>query len=145
MHTMSEPFLKQTYHIIAGDYIKAGEASSNVKKALMQLGIKSDIVRRACIACYESEMNIVMHSLGGNIEVKFFENRIEIYAKDNGPGIENINLAMKERHSTASKEAREMGFGAGMGLPNIKKSSDLFEIYSLPDEYTLIKMVIFFY
>lgn len=141
---MSNEFINLQYDIISGDYIKGGEGSSNVKKALMQLGIRSDIIKKACIACYESEMNIVIHSLGGQLKVTIYENRVEIIANDFGPGIENIDLAMTEGYSTASNAAREMGFGGGMGLPNMKRSSDTFEIHSVIGESTTIKMTIFF-
>lgn len=139
---MQQEYIKLHYDILSGDYIRGGEASSNLKKALMQLGIDSSIVRRACIGCYEAEMNIVIHSFGGEIEVTIYENKIEIIAKDRGPGIEDIDLAMKEGFSTASEEAREMGFGGGMGLPNMKRSSDEFKIESVKGEYTIVKMTI---
>ncbi|QCX32532.1 anti-sigma regulatory factor [Caloramator sp. E03] len=139
---MQQEFIKLHYDIISGDYIRGGEASSNLKKALMQLGIDSSIVRRACVGCYEAEMNIVIHSYGGEIEVAIYKNKIEITARDKGPGIEDIDLAMKEGYSTASEEAREMGFGGGMGLPNMKRSSDEFVIESVKGEYTIVKMTI---
>jgi anti-sigma regulatory factor (Ser/Thr protein kinase) len=141
---MSNEFVSLQYEIASGDFIKGGEGSSNVKKALMQLGIRNDIIKRVCIACYESEMNIVIHSLGGKLKVNIFEDKVEIIAQDYGPGIENIDLAMTEGYSTASATARQMGFGAGMGLPNMKKSSDAFDITSVPGEYTKIIMVINF-
>lgn len=141
---MSNEFVNLKYDVKSGDFIKGGEGSSNVKKALMQLGIRNDIIKRVCIVCYESEMNIVIHSYGGQLIVSIYENRVEITAKDTGPGIENIDLAMTEGYSTASNEAREMGFGGGMGLPNMKRSSDAFEINSVIGQGTTIKMVIFF-
>lgn len=141
---MGEEFIKLHYDIITGDFIKAGEASSNIKRAFLQLGIKNEIIKRVCVSCYEAEMNIVIHSNGGYMDVCIYENMVEIIANDFGPGIENINLAMKEGYSTASEEAREMGFGAGMGLPNMKKSCDEFEISSVAGEYTHIKMTINF-
>lgn len=141
---MNSEFVKLHYDIISGDFIKAGEASSNIKRAFLQLGIRSDIIKRVCVSCYEAEMNIVIHSLGGHMDVSIYEDRAEITAKDIGPGIENIPLAMTEGYSTANEEAREMGFGAGMGLPNMKKSSDDFEIYSAPGQYTYVKMIINF-
>lgn len=141
---MTGEHIKLHYDILEKDFIRAGEAASSIKKALLQLGIKNEIIRRVSIACYESEMNIVIHSHGGHIDIIIYDNLIEIIAKDKGPGIEDINLAMTEGYSTASNEAREMGFGAGMGLPNMKKSSDSFEIFSKPGMSTTIKMSINF-
>lgn len=141
---MNQEFIKLHYEILSGDYIKGGEASSNLKKALMQLGIRSDIIKRACIGCYEAEMNIVIHSYGGEIDATIYEDKIVIVAKDKGPGIEDIDLAMKEGYSTASEKAREMGFGGGMGLPNMKRSSDTFELKSVSGEYTIVSMIINF-
>lgn len=141
---MSEELISLHYDIISGDYIKAGEASSDIKKALMQLGLKNDTVRRVCVASYEAEINIVIHSRGGQIDVSIFEDKIIIIAKDRGPGIKNIDLAMREGYSTASDNAREMGFGAGMGLPNIKKNCDELKIDSQYGKYTEIEMTIYF-
>lgn len=141
---MSGELIRLYYNVISGDYIKAGEASSDIKKALMQLGFKNEIVRRVCVASYEAEINIVIHSRGGKIEVSIFENKISITAKDKGPGIKDIDLAMQEGYSTASENAREMGFGAGMGLPNIKKNCDELRINSEIGKYTEIEMTIYF-
>jgi serine/threonine-protein kinase RsbT len=141
---MSVPYIKLHYDIAMGDFLKAGEASSNIKKALMKLGIKNDIIRRVCIVCYEAEMNIVIHSLGGYMDINIYQDKIEVIAKDNGPGIKDIDLAMTEGYSTAPDVAREMGFGAGMGLPNMKKSSDIFQISSISDVSTTIRMIIAF-
>lgn len=141
---MIDEFVDLQFKVASGDFIKGGEASSRVKKALMQLGIKTDIIKRICVACYEAELNIVIHSNGGFLEVAIFEDRVEIVARDSGPGIENIEKAMTEGYSTAPDIARQMGFGAGMGLPNMKKSSDAFDISSVLGEYTRIVMVINF-
>lgn len=141
---MNGEFVKLHYDIVSGDFIKAGEASSNIKRAFMQLGIRSDIIKRVCVSCYEAEMNIVIHSIGGFMDVSIYEDKAEIIANDFGPGIENIPLAMTEGYSTATEETREMGFGAGMGLPNMKKSSDNFEINSVAGQYTHVKMIINF-
>ncbi|GIW49353.1 MAG: hypothetical protein KatS3mg079_829 [Caloramator sp.] len=139
-----EELLSVKYDIVSGDFIRGGEASSNLKKLLNQLGIRSDIVKRICVACYEAEMNIVIHSVGGYIEAKIYNDKIEITAYDYGPGIPNIELAMQEGYSTASDVAREMGFGGGMGLPNIKRSSDEFYIKSEVGKFTEIKIIIYF-
>ena len=136
--------IKLHYDIISGDYLKGGEASSNIKKALMQLGIGNSIIRRVCVASYEAEMNIVIHSYGGYMEVKISEDRIEIIAADTGPGIKDIKLALTEGYSTATEGAREMGFGAGMGLPNIKNTCDDLQIDSAHGDNTIITMKIYF-
>lgn len=141
---MGTESIRLSYEILSGDFIRGGEASSSIKKSLMQLGINSSIIKRVCVACYEAEMNIVIHSFGGRLSVNIFEDNIEIDAEDEGPGIENIDLAMKEGYSTASDMAREMGFGGGMGLPNMQKSTDYFKLDSTPGGKTSIKMIINF-
>ncbi|WP_026893766.1 ATP-binding protein [Clostridiisalibacter paucivorans] len=122
--------IKLEYKIVRNDFTQAGEASSNVKKILKQLGINADVTRRVSIATYEAEMNLVIHSNGGNISVIISPKEIEILSKDIGPGIPDIDLAMEEGYSTAPNEVRELGFGAGMGLPNIKRCADIFDIKS---------------
>ncbi|SCG83772.1 putative anti-sigma regulatory factor, serine/threonine protein kinase [Proteiniborus sp. DW1] len=135
--------IKLEYSVMQNDFISAGEASSNVKKVLNQLGIDSKIVRRVAIATYEAEMNIVIHSYGGKIIVTISPDEIEVIARDTGPGIENIELAMQEGYSTASNQVRELGFGAGMGLPNMKKCSDEFNIISEANVETIVSMKIY--
>lgn len=130
--------ISYTFNIDKNDFIRAGEASSNIKKILRQLGIDSSIIRRIAIATYEAEMNIVIHSEGGKISIFIHPNYIEIIAEDRGPGIDNIELAMQEGYSTASDRIRELGFGAGMGLPNIKRCSDYFEIQTKKGLYTKV-------
>ena len=126
---MSES-LKQRYTVSAGNFATAGAASAAVKKTLKQLDFPSDFIRRTSIAMYEGEINMVIHGNGGVAEVEILEDSIIITLKDQGPGIADIGLAMKEGFSTASDSIRELGFGAGMGLPNIKKQSDDFSITS---------------
>lgn len=140
---MSNPYVSLHYNIVSGDYIKGGEASSNIKKVLLQLGIQSDIIKRVCISSYEAEMNIVIHSVGGNIDMFVTKDKIVVVASDKGPGISDIDLAMTAGYSTASNTAREMGFGSGIGLPNIKKSCDDFKIESQVGVGTIIHMVIY--
>lgn len=113
-----------------GDFLRAGEASTAVKRVLKQLGLESSLVRRIAIAMYEAEMNMVLHANGGTIKVELTDTLLSIYLKDSGPGIVNINLAMQEGYSTATQEVRELGFGAGMGLPNMKRYSDVLQINS---------------
>ncbi|SCY16475.1 ATP-binding protein [Alkaliphilus peptidifermentans] len=131
------------YNIERQDFSKAGEASSNIKKALRQLGINSGTIRRVAVATYEAEMNIIIHSEGGIIGVTVDVDKIRIDAKDTGPGIEDIDMAMKEGYSTATPEIRELGFGAGMGLPNMKRYADEFKIESSVGNPTIITIVIY--
>lgn len=129
------------YEVAKYDFSKAGEASSGIKKILRQLGIPSEIIRRIAVATYEAEMNIIIHSQGGTLSLIITPEKIMVKAKDTGPGIEDIELAMKEGFSTASPEIREMGFGAGMGLPNMKRCADEFEIISSKGQPTEITMI----
>ena len=122
--------LKQRHTVSADDFAAAGAASAAVKKTLKQLGFSADFIRRTSIAMYEGEINMVIHGGGGVAEIEIAESYVKITMKDQGPGIENIELAMQEGWSTASDSVRELGFGAGMGLPNIKKQSDDFQISS---------------
>ncbi|SHJ00208.1 ATP-binding protein [Lutispora thermophila] len=128
------------FPVAKDDFERAGEASSKIKKILRQLGMDSGIIRRVAIGAYEAEMNLVIHSLGGVISITIDPESIIITAEDNGPGIEDIELAMKEGYSTAPDRIREMGFGAGMGLPNMKKCSDDFIIESVVGKGTKIVM-----
>ncbi|PAB61390.1 ATP-binding protein [Anaeromicrobium sediminis] len=134
--------IRQEYDIIKNDFARAGEASSNIKKILRQLGIDSAKIRKTAIATYEAEMNIVIHSNGGKIIFSISEDKIKIGAHDRGPGIKDIGLAMQEGYSTASNKVRELGFGAGMGLPNIKRCADNLTIDSKEGEYTRLDMEI---
>ncbi|MCL2628747.1 MAG: ATP-binding protein [Oscillospiraceae bacterium] len=126
---MSES-LKQRYDVSAHDFASAGAASAAVKKTLKQLGFPPDFIRRTSIAMYEGEINMVIHGEGGVADVEVLEDSVIITLTDQGPGIADISMAMKEGFSTASDSVRELGFGAGMGLPNIKKQSDDFQITS---------------
>lgn len=127
-----------------GDFINAGEASSGMKKALTRLGIDPASIKRAAIAMYEAEINAVIHAGGGKATVNIFPDHIVITIIDNGPGIPDISLAMQEGWSTAPDSAREMGFGAGMGLPNIKKHSDYMNIETEIGKGTTITIIINF-
>lgn len=135
--------MKFEFSIAKMDFTSAGEASSNIKKTLKLLGIDSQIIRRASVAAYEAEINIAIHSNGGKITLVIEEDHIEVNAEDSGPGIANIDEAMKEGFSTATSEVREMGFGAGMGLPNIKKCSDEFKIESEVGQFTKLTVTFF--
>lgn len=128
------------FDVKKGDFEKAGEASRKIKRTLQQLGIDNKIIRRLAIAGYEGEMNLVIHSLGGKISLDVREKELTMIIEDVGPGIPEINLAMTEGWTTAADHVRKMGFGAGMGLPNMKRNSDSFEISSVPDVGTKIIM-----
>lgn len=112
------------FEVDGDDFTSAGQASVQVKKSLRQLGISPDIIRKVSIAMYEGEINMVIHAHGGEAEVEISDGEINIVLRDKGPGIENIELAMSEGFSTAQDQIRALGFGAGMGLPNMKKYSD---------------------
>ena len=129
------------YHIDGGDFVNAGKASSAVKRVLKQLNVPSKRIKRVVIALYEMEVNVVAHASQGQIEVEIESEKISITVKDSGPGIPDLEKAMEEGFTTASREVREMGFGAGMGLPNIKRNSDLMEIESTPGEGTTVRIV----
>ena len=130
--------LNAVFQLKAGDFSHAGRASSKIKKMLKQLNIQPAIIKRIVIAVYEAEVNVVAHSVGGELIVNIYENKIQVEVTDNGPGIEDIERAMQAGFSTASKEVREMGFGAGMGLPNIKKNTDVFNLKSKIGEGTVL-------
>ena len=129
------------YEIEGGNFSKAGYASSEVKKKLRQLNVEMQIVKRVVVALYEGEVNIVAHAYNGRISINIDEERIMLILEDEGPGIPDIDRAMEEGFSTASAAVREMGFGAGMGLPNIKKNVDHLEISSEVGKGTTVKMI----
>jgi anti-sigma regulatory factor (Ser/Thr protein kinase) len=122
--------LLQKFKVEGGDFSKAGSISTNIKEILQEVGIDLSVIRRVAISTYEAEMNMVMYAKNGEIVLSINPEFIKINTIDEGPGIENIDKAMEEGYSTATEEMREMGFGAGMGLPNIKKNSDDFKIHS---------------
>ena len=128
------------FPIEKGDFVRAGEASSAIKRTLRQLGVSSSIMRRVAVAAYEAEMNLIIHSLGGQMEFQVSQDGVLLVSRDVGPGIPDISLAMKEGYSTASEEIRMMGFGAGMGLPNMQRNCDRFDIQSRMGEGTVISM-----
>ena len=132
--------IKYVFSVEKDDFVRAGEASSSIKKILRQLGIDSAVIRKISIAAYEAEMNVVIHSLGGQIALEVTPNFIRVTANDRGPGIADVELAMQEGYSTANEKVREMGFGAGMGLPNMKKNSDRFCVNSTVGKGTIINM-----
>ena len=138
---MSEP-LKLHYKIDGDNFTTAGEASSNVKKTLRQLGFSTEVIRRVSIAMYEGEINMVIHAEGGDAFVTVYPEKIEILLEDKGKGIANIELAMQEGYSTAPEDIHALGFGAGMGLPNMKKYTDEMKIESTVGVGTKVFMVV---
>jgi len=118
------------YEVTGRDFANAGRVSTAIKDTLKGLGIQAPIVRRVAIASYEAEMNLVMYATHGKIRLIVSSESITLRVEDEGPGIEDISMAMQEGYSTATAEMREMGFGAGLGLPNIKRNADVFEITS---------------
>lgn len=130
--------LNREYTVIRDDYGNAGKVSSAVKQTLSQIGVKPEILRRIAVACYEAEINMIIHAWGGSIFLNVSdEGEIELIFKDTGPGIEDLDKAMTPGFSTADEKARAMGFGAGMGLPNIKRVSDEFHIETSKSGTTL--------
>lgn len=119
-----------SYEVPANDFTRAGEASSSLKSSLKKMGVAPEIVRKVAIAMYEGEINMVIHATGGKIDVTVTPEEIEMILKDQGPGIEDIELAMQAGYSTAPDNIRSLGFGAGMGLPNMKKYTDELTIES---------------
>ena len=133
--------IKETYPVKADDMTCAGDVSARIKRHMKRLGIPSSIMRRVSVCTYEAEINLVIHSDGGQIDFEISEDRILVRACDVGPGIPDIDKAMTEGWSTASNEVRNMGFGAGMGLPNMKRNADDFHISSVVGEGTDISMI----
>lgn len=129
---------EKEFDIDPHDPMSYGQASSSFKKTLKQLGIPSATIKRTAIAMYEAEINTIIHGGGGSGSVVIEDQEILIIFKDQGPGIPDIPLAMQEGYSTASAEIREMGFGAGLGLPNIKKNSNYLDIESEPGKGTKV-------
>ncbi|MBR2972397.1 MAG: ATP-binding protein [Clostridia bacterium] len=128
------------FEVNGEDFTSAGQASVQVKKNLRQIGIDPETIRRVSIAMYEGEINMVIHAGGGIAEVGVYDEYIEIVLDDHGPGISDIDKAMQEGYSTASDNIRSLGFGAGMGLPNMKKNTDSLEIFSTVGVGTKIVM-----
>lgn len=131
-----------SYDISADDFTRAGEASSDVKRKLKQMGVDPEAIRKVAIAMYEGEINMVIHAKGGLITVEMTPQQIKMILADVGPGIPDVELAMQAGYSTAPDEIRSLGFGAGMGLPNMKKYSDEMEIDTRLGEGTTITMIV---
>lgn len=135
--------ISHAFEIKGRNFGKAGSVSIDIKEILRELGIDPAIIRRAAVAAYEAEMNVVMYANKGEMVLRLNPEVIRITLEDEGPGIENIQMAMQEGYSTATEEIREMGFGAGMGLPNIKKNADVFELKSTIGKGTSYNIIIY--
>ena len=137
---MSNNLFVDRYDVASGAFQTAGDASASIKKKLKQLGIDAVTLRRVAVASYEAELNLIIHSNGGQLKFEMTPDSIILVSEDIGPGIADISKAMQEGFSTASEEARDLGFGAGMGLPNMKRNADGFEIESEVGKGTRIQM-----
>ena len=129
-----------SYDVASGAFQTAGDASASIKRKLKQLGIDAVTLRRVAVASYEAELNLIIHSNGGNLIMEMSPEEVMLISKDVGPGIPDISKALEEGYSIASEEARDLGFGAGMGLPNMKRNADTFDIESQVGVGTTIKM-----
>ena len=132
-----------SFTIEGGNFLNAGRASTQIKAMLKELGLDPALVRRVAIAAYEAEMNVVMYASRATMTFSVTPEQIRILVDDQGPGIPDIATAMQEGYSTATKEMREMGFGAGMGLPNIKRNADEFTVESTPGKGTRLDITIY--
>ena len=135
--------IKFHFDVDGENFVSAGQASVQVKKNLRQLGLPPETIRPLSIALYEGEINMVIHAGGGEADVTVYEDRVEIVLTDHGPGIADIPLAMQEGYSTATENVRALGFGAGMGLPNMKRYTDEMAIDSVVGKGTVITMCVY--
>ncbi|MDP4179858.1 MAG: ATP-binding protein [Bacillota bacterium] len=140
---MTEGCLELNYDIPANDFLHAGEASSSVKKMLNQLGVDPDKVKKTAISMYEAEINAVIHADGGAAHIEIWKDKVVIKICDKGPGIPNVELAMQEGYTTAPDHVRDMGFGAGMGLPNMKRYADSLDIDTAVGKGTTVTITVF--
>jgi serine/threonine-protein kinase RsbT len=141
MMMSDENGLSYEFEVTGGDFSNAGKSSTSIKEILQEVGIDSSIIVRASIAAYEAEMNVCMYAHRAVLTLNITPRKIQLKLQDEGPGIENIDMAMQEGYSTATHEMREMGFGAGMGLPNIKRNADKFDISSIPGKGTSLNII----
>ncbi len=137
-----EDAIKLEYQVSPEDFTRAGEASSDLKKILKQIGVSPEAIRKVSIAMYEGEINMVIHANGGSADVIVHEDCIEIVLADHGPGIKDVEMAMQEGYSTAPDSVRALGFGAGMGLPNMKRYTEEMKIESTLGVGTKITMTV---
>lgn len=131
-----------SFQLIGGEFTNAGEASIELKRKLTDLGLAQDIIKRAAVVAFEAEMNVIIHAAAGWLRYYITPDRLKLVITDMGPGIKDIDMAMKEGYSTAPDWIKEMGWGAGMGLPNINKNSDRMKIDSVVGEGTTVEIII---
>lgn len=134
--------IKLHYELSGDDFTRAGEASADLKSRMKRLGLPADAIRKVAIALYEGEINLVIHAGGGTIDVTIDDNAVRMVLADKGPGIPDVSLAMREGYSTAPDAVRSLGFGAGMGLPNMQKYSDHMEVESTVGVGTTVTMAV---
>ncbi len=134
--------MKYRFDVPGNDFTQAGNASAEMKKILLRLGVSGDVIKRTAVAMYEAEINMVVHAGGGEAEIRLEPGEIVIVMTDHGPGIENLELAMQDGYSTAPELVQQLGFGAGMGLPNMKRNSDELAIETAPGKGTTVTMKI---
>lgn len=137
---VEQAVLEVAYQVDGGDFSQAGEGASKLKRVLQQVGLAPALVRRIAVAAYEAELNIVIHAYNGVLKARVSPTKVEVWAEDRGPGIPDVELAMKEGYSTAPDHVRALGFGAGMGLPNIRRNADGMEIKTVVGEGTIVYM-----
>ena len=135
-----EAKLMSEFNVEKGNFVTAGEASATMKRTLKRLGVSAAVLRRVAVAAYEVELNLIIHTLGGKLSLLLDDQNIYVVSQDVGPGIPDIEMAMTEGFSTAPADVRNLGFGAGMGLPNMKRNADDFFIDSAPGQGTTIRM-----
>ena len=135
--------MEKKFPVEAGAYETAGEASTTIKRTLKQLGVSAEVLRHVSVACYEVELNLVIHSDGGTLTLQVEPEKVTLISEDVGPGIPDIEKAMTEGYSTANAEARTLGFGAGMGLPNMKRFTDTFKLDTVVGQGTPIELGFF--
>lgn len=140
---MSDNAIRYDYIVPGDDFTRAGEASGSIKSVLKKIGVRPDVVRKVAISMYEGEINMVIHAGGGRIEVAIEPTHVDIKLIDQGPGIANVEQAMQEGYSTATAAVRNLGFGAGMGLPNMKKYSDEMQVDSTVGKGTTVSMRVY--
>jgi anti-sigma regulatory factor (Ser/Thr protein kinase) len=138
----AEDVFRQEFPVKGGDFAKAGTIACRIKELLKDLGLDTKTIRRAAIAAYEAEMNVIMYAWEARVDLAVSPREVRITVDDRGPGIADIELAMTEGYSTATPEMRELGFGAGMGLPNIKRNSDVFHVDSQTGHGTRLEIII---
>ncbi len=135
--------ITRTYQVPGNDFARAGEASGHIKRILKELGFSPEMIRRVAITTYEAEINMVIHAGGGTVTATISPQAVAVVFEDHGPGIPDLELAMQAGWSTAPQNIRDLGFGAGMGLPNIQKYSDVFEIKTAVGQGTTLSVTIF--